>query len=346
MAAYVEDVANQFDFADPADWKEIVESGSFPASSHFSLDAQEATLVGYVPWNKQRSAARYFLGFAYADDVSPYRLHRENPMFHPEFPWLYCYDVSFTPFRVKSNPDESGKPKIESPFVTGIYTAYAEHVICTARFRNFRMRFLEDSDIIANNQEFRRNCVVDITPRIEALTADGVGQLFWKETAAGGPPTTFPTAGSNFPAPIVTLLAKTAVTVSWFSVPWDYLSQDGNVLWPTKILDRVGHVNSDTFMDIFTQSTLLMQPPTFTVKPFPVTDADDVTQPLRAVDVQLNFEYFDPPKHASLAASSYRGHQLMPWRKDGLFYGTIREDNATQLLPFNTFSPIFEHVSE
>ncbi|MCE9567786.1 MAG: hypothetical protein K8U57_37785 [Planctomycetes bacterium] len=344
MAAYVEAIADQFDFSSTDDWKEIIDSGAQPASSHLSLDAQEATLVGYVPWNKQRSAARYFLGFAYADTVSPYRLHRETPFAHPEFPWLFAYDVSFTPFIAKSNPaaDAGGKPKIRSKFEPAFYSTYSEFVICTVRFRSFRMEFLADNEIDTNEDEYRRNTYFDVDPRVEALSADGVGQLKFAEGAA-------PPAGPNgtpFPAPIATLLAKTGFVLNWLNVPWEYLTEEEFVFKPTKILDCVGKVNSDTFMGTFTHSTCLMNPPRFTFKPFPVPDAADPRRPRWAVDVQIPFDYFAPPKDASYVGSSYQGHQLMPFRGDGKFYGAVRDNGTSELLEYNTFNQIFQHVSE
>jgi len=126
---YTEVAADEFDYAD--DWQEVITTDSSPASSHLSTDAQEATLVGYVPWNKQRSATRWFVGLTYNDDAAPFRMHRENPQPHPIYPWLYAYDCSFTPFIPKSNPSALNRaPKIESVFDPELETAYHRHAVC------------------------------------------------------------------------------------------------------------------------------------------------------------------------------------------------------------------------
>ena len=60
----------------------------------FSATSQEETLTGYVSGAKLRSALRYFLGYSYCDEGSPYLLHREPPARHPMHPQLYCYTAS------------------------------------------------------------------------------------------------------------------------------------------------------------------------------------------------------------------------------------------------------------
>lgn len=346
MSAYVEEVDNQFDFTNADHWKEIIDSAAFPSTTHLSNDAQEATLVGFVPWNKQRAAERFFLGHSYADDFVPYRLYRENPHRHPTRPQLRAHDVSCTPYIPKNNEDE-GRPKIESPWTTSHYTAYAEHVICTVRYRSFRMDFLEDTDIATAAEEWKRSTVIDIDPRIDVLTADGVSQLrFVEGDAPINPPGVGAPGGPNgvkLPAPFGILQPKMGLMMLWASVPWNYLSQNPNIFYPTKILDCMGRVNSTTCFDVFTKSTLLMQPPRFTFKPAVVPEENG--DPAWLVDVLLHFDFFSPEKKPALAGTAYQGHQAMPWRADGFYYGAVRDDGTSELLKYADFNTIFEHVS-
>lgn len=354
MPAFNEAASDTFSYS--ADWQELIESGASPSSTHLSTDAQEATLVGMIPWNKQRSCARHFLGFSEATS-SPYKLFRENPKAHPSKPWLYAYDVSFVPFVPKSNPSATNRaPKKAGVFDSNLEIAFHEHAIATVRYRNFRFRFLSDGAISTTQQEWKRNTYFDSEASIEALqVTGGLSQLKFAETAAGGP-----TVGTVFGAPVAALLAKETLLLHWINVPWEYLSKHEYVFRPSKILGYVGTVNSETMFDDgangYAPGTLLMQPPRWVIKSTPVASAD-TNKPLRYVDLELRWDYFDPTK--GVAGSVYRGHNLMPWAGDGAtagdgkFYfatragtttGTLTTENC--LIKYADHRKIFEHVSE
>lgn len=343
---YTETAAATFDYL--TDWKEQVADNG-PAGTIMSSDQQTATLVGYVPWAKQRSCARYFLGFAYTEGAPAYRLRRENPQAHPIWPQLYASAISFSPLLVEGNEDNpSFEPYDESPFINAKYAARYKYAVATVSYTAFRQNFLDDELIDSNTDEWRRNTFFDPTPRIEALTCDGISQLTFAEIGAGGKPP----ANTRFPAPIAQLMAKTNFTLVWTNVPWEYLSTDYDIFYPTKILSCVGKVNSAVmFAGFFPIGTILMQPPTFSIKSSYVPSTD-ITYPNRFVDVALNFEYFDPDK--GVPASAYRGHRLMPWRGEtgdalsGKWFYATRGGATTdeKLLPEADLMTVFEHVSE
>lgn len=332
--AYVEQSSDEFVWE--TDWLETI-GDTGPGSANLSLDAQEATLVGLIPWNMQRSAARYFLGFAYYDTDAPYRLHRENPEPHPVFPWLRASNISFTPIAPQKN-DATQLPKIESPFYPGRYTGDYQKVVATVSFRSFRMKFLSDDEIESNAKEYKRNTFFDIEPRIQTLSADGVSQMHFDETGPGGP-----TIGEPFKAPLAALQSMTGFVINWLSVPWGYLSSDTDYFYPTKVLNCVGKLNSEIFLGNLFPGTCLMQPPVFTVKPFPVA-SDDPRVPLYAVDLQIPFDYYDPPNGDS--GSGFYGHTLLPWRGTNDSYHAVREDNVSEVLPSTDFNAIWEYVNE
>lgn len=322
--AYTENPADVFNpLVNAGDWLEVIDGGASPSSTHLSNDAQEAQLVGYIPWNKQRSAARWFLGFAYADNN--YSLHRDNPEAHPLFPWLYASEISFTPFNPMINQDNPDQPlQFVSPWfgnqLVAINVANYRLAICTVKFRNFRYSFLDDSDILDPRMEWMRNVYLDLEPKVEALSADGIGQLVYAETGAGGGPPlpnfgTNPPAVKGFPAPVAELLGKSTFTLNWVNVPFEYLSAEDDYFYPSNIMACLGKVNSANFpyesSDPFLPGQLLFDGVKFHQKVFPVASADP-SSPLVSVDVAVSLQYFNPPK--GNLTSSYYGHNLMPWR--------------------------------
>lgn len=331
--AYVEASDDRFDYY--SDWQETIDDTG-TSDTHLSNDVQENVRVGYVPANKVRSATRFFLGFAYCDTGSPYRLHRENPHADPEFPWLYAYDVSIKKLGPKANTDISPvTPKIESPFYAGFFFANYEKAIVTVRYRSFRCRFRPDDQIDANTDEWKRNVYFDVVPKVEALSADGVSQLHWDEGPAG-------VLNVPFPSPVAALKTQTGFVLNWLNVPTNYLSLTSDYFFPTKIINCMGKLNSDLFLDTFNEKTLYMGPPTFNIKPAPVA-SDDPYDPLYYADLSIPLDYFEPEKGV---VSAYYGHSLFPWRVNGKWYHAVREDNTSEVLPSAAFSTILENVNE
>jgi hypothetical protein len=351
---YVEDEENQFDYE--ADWREVVDNTE-RAGAHIAGATQEDTLVGYIPWSKRRSCARYFLGFSYADTAAPWRLRREQPHRHPDYPWLRAFGISFQGYVAEANTaNENNQPFDRSPFDPDPEYASRRtrftHAICTVRYRAFGDTwFLEDDDTTLDSPEkewYRNTLFLSPEPQVEALTVTGgLSQLKFSEGGGTGP-----TAGTTrFTAPLAELLTKVAFRIQWLNVDWDYLSASNNIFWPTRILDCIGRVNSDTFLEEFEPGTLLMMPPQFELYPWWVA-SDDVGEPLIGVNVTLNFSWFDPPPGAS--APYRRGHNMMPWggdgtvNGDGKFYRATRngQNDGRPLIEEVPFSGMFKHVND
>ncbi len=356
---YVENPADVFDY--PDDWQESTASGH---SGELSWDDSTATVQGWIPWNKLRSAARYFLGYSYADAASPYALHRENPSPHPTQPWLRCVGLSWrgiVPIGNTANPNHS--PYVYSPFWTfpdQLRTTQYEKAELTLRYKAPKgFHYLEDSAIDSYEFEWARSFWVEGEEQLDVLTADGVGQLILAENNAG-PPVTGPpkigVGGTTFPAPVPVLLDKGQYVLHWYGVPWDYLSADEDVFYPTKLIKCLGNVNSVDFLvgdttGFFPAGTLLMKAAKYEIFNWPVAAADK-TSPLRGVNLHVPCEYFDPPKGVS--GSSYRGHNLMPWRgaagdaTGGKFFYATRGGGAGDppLLGSKDFNAILSHVND
>jgi hypothetical protein len=231
--------------------------------------------------------------------------------------------------------------------------------VCNVKFRNYRCSFLDDSVITDSRMEWMRNVYMEIDPKVEALSADGIGQLYFVETSArsAGPPTipAGPALGTPFPAPLAELLNKATFTLFWLNVPFYYLSTANDFFYPSNILNCLGKVNSQNFpygsTTPFPPGTLLFDSVRFKQKTFPVAPADP-SSPLISVDVEMALHYFNPPKGTN---SSYTGHNLMPWRQNGLFYYATRVDpggtppgataNTPPLLTSADFNTMFQFAT-
>lgn len=350
MPAYTESPEDTFDPAKDA--KELI-GDTAPSGANFTQDVQESTRVYKIPAHMARSAVRYFLGYSYVDPATK-RLRREPPDWDPEYPWLFAHAVGFTPEVVESNPDNPNRePYSLSPFSAGP-TKYARYknVIATVQYRSFRCRFLPDSEIATAADEYKRYVQTTVSPTIEILSADGASQLLFAETSPAAPPINAGpvitgAARAAFPAPIGVLLPKAKITLEWLNVPRDYLTANPDVLFPDKLLDRMGTVNDAPFLGR-PAGTLLMQPPELVEVPTPVAaegvgDLDyDI---LQQVNVRLTFDYFDPLPGA--AAPVTRGHNLMPFRGNNRFYLCTRDGStnlANAFLRYTDFSQLFTYA--
>lgn len=343
MGSPYQETGGEFDY--DTEWKELLDPA---AEDNISNSAMEAVLVGTVPWGRQRAAARFFLGYSYADTAAPWRLHREPPAAHPRWPNLYAHGISFRGWSPKSNSvNANGEPFEESEFDDGQWTSHFELAVTTVRFRSFgRTRFLPDDHeaITTPGDEYKRYTSFTTAPSIEALSSDGASQLTFAE---GVIPLLGPT-GKAFPAPITTLLSKTRYVLQWLHLPHEFLSTDPEILVPTRILNCVGKVNSTGFLG-FRAGELLMEPPTFEPVLFPVC-AEDSFELITGWNAAIPLQYFSPEKGVANdppGTSPYYGHNLMPWRIDGKFYHATRDGTAAgrTLLPSADFNDIWKHVS-
>ena len=348
MPEYTEDPGDEFNYDD--DWDESIDLTQPGGGTSVSYGNQEAVLVGLVPWNKQRSCARYFLGYSWADGDAPYRLYREPPQPHPVWPQLRAASVSFAGLAPLSNPlNPAGETFVPSPFVGAaggdLYYAGYHYALTTVRYRNFgRMRFLPDSDVPSYLFEYTRYCRFTNDVMVEALSADGISQLVFREgNGSGGG--TGPTANvTAFPAPVAELLAKSSFCVVWHNVPHDYVSSDEDALVPDKVVKRLGCVNDATFLGFPTGSVLFQAMKAEEVL-FPVVSDAPEDLPLTGWNLSLFFSVFDNQDLKGVPGSGYVGHRTFPWRNDGKWYYASRSDPAREMLPLADLKKVFQHVS-
>lgn len=356
MGAYVEDADDQFDYE--TDWLEVAEDRS-PSSAHFADTAQEDTLIGFVPWNKRRSAMRFFKGFATQwEAAGVWRMHREQPHRHPDYPWLRCFDVGFSGTQLLPNENNPNN----SPYDTTVFTVNPvtrrtkyKWAMFAVKYRSYGDVLFKDDDQIEvdgpnqTSEEWMRNVLfLPPEPNSEALTVTGgLSQLTFSEGGGAGQPTPGTT---RFAAPLAELQTKLAFRLLWMNVPWEYLSSEDNFFFPTKILDRMGRVNADSFLGVFGPETLRMLPPQFEIFPWWVA-SDDADEPIYGVNVTLNFEWFEPEN--AIDPPFHKGWNNMPWggdgkvNGDGKYYRATRDGTNTGrgLLQAINFMPMFTHVS-
>ncbi len=350
-AVYQELPADTFDYA--TDWLEAIDNTGPGNTVDATGTTQEATLTGYVPFNKYRSAMRYFLGYSYADTAAPWALHREPPQAHPEFPQLYAYAMSATPFAPEVNPDGTFVTKTQSLFDPDQYFGSYQQRLVTIRFKSFgRMRFYPDSMIEAFSEEYRRWTTLRGEPGIETLNVDGY-QLSFAETSGGpnapviyaaGPPKI---KATPFPCPMPELFPKCNFAIKWHGVPYEYLSANPDIFRPTKILSMLGYVNSQAFLgNNFPAHTMLFTSVIFEEILYPVTPQNPL-EPVTGYDV--TFMLLENPKESGVGGSTFRGHRVFPWRTNGLWYHAVRtnadDSPGAEFLPGADLDLLFEHVS-
>jgi hypothetical protein len=341
---YEEDPDDLFVFAD--DWKILPDGTNEPGGGlSFTEAAQDATLVGYVPFNKIRSAARYFLGFSYADTGSPWLLYREPPAVHPQMPNLRCYGGTFGGYALKANFDNSDDPLYPnapfklSPFVGADggdmwYTTY-QLALVTLKFKSFgRMRFTLDDDVFDYSQEIERYTRTFSDSAVQTLSVDGRSMLKFAEGPLLNP------RALPFPAPVAQLLAKVSLRVLWAQVPHDYVSADANFLLASKLIERLGTVNNAAYMGN-PKGTLLFTSFQAEEMLFPVLAFLPTTGFLTGWNITLCFEQFDPPK--GVPDSEYRGHRIFPYSIGQKWFFANRSDD-TELFPLTDYNKLTQHV--
>ena len=136
--------------------------------------------------------------------------------------------------------------------------------------------------------------------------------------------------------------AKSNLTIKWHAVPHEWLSDNDQYLYPTKIIERLGMLNDAEFLGL-AKGTCLLNAAQFDPVLYPVAPADPA-EPLGGWDVTLSLEHFDPTK--GVPASEYRGHRVFPYRVDGKWYFANRENNTDELLPLTDMYKVFQHWAD
>lgn len=325
--------------------------------------SQEAVIVGYHAYYLCRSAAKYFLGYSYADSGT-YALRRTPPATYAMFSNLRAHGYAATgmgPYGNLGNPNNS-------PYFFGPWRTIDNHTskitnysvaLAIIRFKSYGlMRFLGDyfgdpASLAAAKYETTRWTTFENAAQVDTLSADGASQLVFAESGGpgGGPTVTnSSTTSTAFPAPLATLTPAANLKMRWLQVPNEYISSDPAIFKPDKILARLGTINKDQFGPYLPGQLLLLGCGAVPVL-YPVASSDPTDYPLVGWDIELDFHFSNPPKGVSnaLGGSPYYGHRIFPWRDNGLYYYAVRAtgfgtSNQEELLPLMPYYPMFSHV--
>lgn len=342
--------ANRWDYAD---WLEKMASERPSGAGEFTNTASEDTLDILVPFTQVRSCLQQILGWAWADDVAPFRLHREAcSIQHPYFPQLWAVAARVLPWNPfgQIQPDLTVKPKAEGVAFDGYGPTHAgvySRATVTVRFQNINWQQWRDDDPVwADNfagEEWGRSFgLVNKTVSLDLITAEGASDeaaLFFAEGNTGGAgtgPTTGP-SGTAFNGSQFIRVSKTDYKMLWRQVPLNYFAgetsftagDEASFLMPSakRLVKGLGRLNSAPFPGAnspFVAGTLL----------FKGVEEIPYQQPLRtttefglfASDFLLTFEHFDPTRDSTAVTNPpsstplKRGHLLFPFRPTGKWY--------------------------
>jgi hypothetical protein len=358
---FIGDVLPELDAAtfDPdTDIKELFElSGTQPGGGDtFSLESAEGVLVFLIDWRKARAFTRWVLGFSYADEVSPFKLRRENPQMHPRFPKLSAATVHFSSVAPKANTD-TGVPA-RAPNYPAVFTlpgalnkmGFYDSCYCTVRYVQRPWDFRPDGYVDVPTDELDRNCYVTALPVVELLNAEGgTSQLLWEEGDAVAASADKPKQGEAITNIFATRISKIRYILNWMWVPESYLSRDVNVFFAEKLWSCIGKVNSTPFLGR-PAGTLLCDAPKMDRFQFPVSAFDGLNG-FFGWNIQLPLTYFNPtlgvPESGDplLDNTKARGHRTLPWRGSNTWFGAEREKPGVRLLEEADFSVMLEHIS-
>jgi hypothetical protein len=321
----------------------------------FALEGGEATLVYVFDYRKRRSFVRFMLGFSYADAGDPFRLRRENPKSHPSFPWLHATTVHFSGIGIGT--DEESDP-VDTPNFPAVFTGEDlkkttrfDKVYATVRFVHMPWTFRPDAFVTSHRNELERNCYFDPVPQVDLLQAEGgTAQLKWAQGGGAGPVVDDVIANS-----FAMQVGKTMYTLNWMWVPESYLSDDPMLFFPKNLLSVVTKVGSRRFANR-PAGTMLALAPQLQRFRFPVETFDGLF-PFYGWNVKIPLVYFNPDRGVPRDTVAYptqaqedavdtipRGHRLLPWRQNALWYEAVREDGATHLFLEDDLFNLFKHV--
>jgi hypothetical protein len=332
-----------------SDWQELMDQADPAGPDVLSLASGEATLVGQIPANKARTALSFFLGYSYADNTFPFKLHRVQPARHPMWPWLYVTSAQFH----RHNPagsalnvnNQASVPAIDPYKITK--TGRYQKIWVQLHFEPLPYVTFDDNDPIFlgpqySGAEWARNCDIykESSPNLETLNATVGRYLKFFE----GPPG-LAVPPKDFPGTINEYKISTNLVVSWKNVPEDYVFD--TFLYATKIVPRIGTVNRNTFFGC-PPGTLLLLPPKYSKYVQPIRTNFGFNQ--FGYDVDFNFGLFDPKP--GVAVPYFRGWQLMPWVENatpgtngGVSWLGVKRPDGSAYLPNSEFADLFKHWS-
>lgn len=372
-------VGDTWDPTSTDDWQEIAGTPEQPGGGgSYARDDCSETLVGLIPQAKAYDARRKMLGYAYADDATPWELHRVNPLPHPDEGHLRAETVDLVAWNpmgtntTPSPPPPSPPPPPPPPPTTyGAYRTSAvtgafprrmnySRMMATVKFRPHPYSFITDAAMTVESvrlPEYYRNCTIfdSMDPMLEVLAGGSEPFLQWVDRPAGGALPLQSTSESLEGAQIAEYLSKAQIVIVWHAVPLEFIA---NQYLPSKIMACMGCVNyEDDWLSVqgddgFGKGTLKLESPRMKTSTQCVLRTTNHLPSLCA-DIILPFSSQDPlmgdvvDSGGSPTTPSWGGFNALPYSKSGKFHAVGRKDDATKpYFPFRKFDNMFTHVGD
>lgn len=297
-------IQDQFLFEDEydeSDWKEdILQS----RSDIISRDRSSAKIGVITDYSKYKAAVRFILGYSWVDPNLKY-LHREVPVFHPIWPWLWARAITDIQFFKPTGKD------------TGVWEHSVSHATYTyarieVEFGETRYDVLRDDEATLYSaslgyKEWLRYVEEIPRPYVENIQIDG-GQL-----KAYAPSVAAINGAPFIGAPyVLARQEKQAFDLVWHEVPKEFLyvtdSSSTSYGLAPKLAAAQKKVNSVAFLGREIGTLLLEE---IEAVPSPAPIATDVWDSLQfTYTVTMKFKYFNPQR-GDTAVSKY-GWNLLP----------------------------------
>lgn len=317
-----------------------------PGPVTMSLEDASAPKVFRVVdgWPNRYDAALFMLGcnwVEYPSGGDPI-LRREIPFRHPDYPNFYCKKVTLMgQFYQGKNEIPGNEPEWKRPNAVSKY----KDLLINADFGPLPYDVKTDDEITTESgvrQEWKRYTRVLGEPAIDVLTVEGNAYKWAEGSGTGGQPSSGTAIDARFSFAIPE--RKADITVMWYYVPQEWThDMDNSEALPTKLQANVGTVNSAVFFNN-PAGTLL----------FDSYDVQPVYPPFQTTDwsvykcnhITMRFKFFDPEKGV---VSSYRGHNLLPYRTDGgdakYYYAVANVTGGQPIYASYDFTELFSHWS-
>ncbi len=321
---------DQFLYLDPFtedDWLEAVNLHS-PSQLSMGRKASNATLTGYIPFDRIQAAVTFFMGFSYVEGG---RLHRTQPCQHPIFPGMvatYIQETTGLQFVSKS----TSWPVNSLPYAT--YNMWK----VTVAYSQPNYKIIPDWDPLitpgASGRELNRYVYDTPKPYVDQLVVPGGTMLF---DATGKP---FDGKPAGFGTLVTIRAQKSTMFLTWFNVPIEFVTDDNGFL--STIGPALGKINSDTFFGQAAHLWLLddVEPSDSQVYADPIATSVS-NQIAKRVDLKFTFKYFNPP--IGTGTTSDQGWRLQP-AYDGNWYRTYLQQDPSISWPLDTsFNALFDY---
>ena len=332
----IQNVANQgFTFDEYVeDW--------YPGDGVFVPGEAGVTVIFNIPFSDIKKALLALLGWSVRRGAT---LHREPPLQHPIFPWMYCSKITkYQPYQFDGagSPNKSGG---NFPTQIPLYAGY-NFVRIGAQFNPLPYKVLSDQQILVKANpgdagtpdEFKRYNIQNFKPRGEAIQLDR-GTLTYKAVAAAPPD---PGVPANIPLSLgySRRVIKTDIFWNWQQVPEDGWFSQGGIYPPWNQVLLLGTTNNASFQG-YPANTLLLQDIEATPKNFGMESDFSTVTGSRYFDVKFTATYFSPYP----TAQGQNPPQLGDWNSVPYVDGTWRTaqfGDGTSLYPSGDWTKLFQ----